>query len=192
MDCSSGVFRAPPLSDLHECYIFNPWTRPDQRACYSLETNQLEIKFSVVVHEIEVFTYRFEVYSSKKKKRRQLLESVFESPLLQQHEVDDSGVYCNGVLYWQCMYNRALMFNVETKTPGHLAMPSDDDGELAFNYKWRSRVTVCHGQLHCIRINSTGRRLSIWKMLSMTSDGWLVLHNVDLAGAAERNLDILN
>ncbi|KAJ8634247.1 hypothetical protein MRB53_027583 [Persea americana] len=73
------------------------------------------------------------------------------------------------------------MFNLETETSSYLDVPSD--GETT---AFCCRLMECDGLPHYIRIG-IGSRLTVWKM-SMMSNEWLILHNVDLNKAIKRDL----
>ncbi|KAJ8634308.1 hypothetical protein MRB53_027644 [Persea americana] len=201
---------------LHKFYIFNPWTRecvtfrkpyyisPSSSSGFAIENNPINSISSdnstnnknnaalykiVVVKRIEVYsTYRFGVYSSDKK-RWQLLELVVE-PHLWHVTLARNSIYCNRVLYWQCKdckwckEDHALMLNLEKETASRLDLPPKEDGIVVGR-----KLTECSGQLHYIRISSIRRRLGICKM-SMMRDEWVILDNVELEGAVERNLQL--
>ncbi|XXG78540.1 hypothetical protein AAC387_Pa08g2469 [Persea americana] len=199
---------------VNQCFISNPWTKervcipgPTKPCRFSLWGLAFENNSShnndnlasykiVMAHRIYTFEkkspYKFEMYSSDKKKWQWLPEA----PRPKHHSYcksDQIAVYCNRVLYWQCRWKKehALMLNVETESFGHLDLPGaedNDDDEKEEEIVLCSRLTECNGQLHFIRIGSAYGRLIIWKMTM--SGGWLILHNVDLRGAVESNLDL--
>lgn len=203
------------IADLDECYICNPWTKEFVRLpkpnCLIIlyldsplkTTPQPSIRdttmqpctrfcLCVTLTQGRYLTNSRSMHLIKES--WQLLERA--SKLHPCSKLDHNAIYCNGFLYWQCPEKEhVLMFNLETETSVYLHLPHDNDvlansrHYLIKNHPDGCRLTECHGQRHYIRISSTSRLLSIWKIL--TSSGWLALHNLDLKvkGAVERNLN---
>ncbi|KAJ8619894.1 hypothetical protein MRB53_028423 [Persea americana] len=189
-------------------YISNPWTKecvcipnPSLTSRFYLcglafennsssdnNNNKLAMYKIVMAHRAKEEHYKFEIYSSDKK-RWQWVSNASELEPHGDCRFDQNGVYCNQVLYWQCHWKRhqhALTFNLETETSSYLGLPIDDDGNLEtlFSHK----LMECDQQLHYIQTGVVHCRLIIWKML--TSGEWLMMHKVDLKGAVERNLGL--
>lgn len=165
---------------LSKCYISNPWTKECVRlpnpkiSCeYSLyglafEDNSGNCK-NVASYKIVMahwdkdictrnapckYNYKFEIYSSDKKKRRLLRKPSKLHSCLRGVLYRDA-VYCNQVLYWQCFReDHALMFNLEKETSGYLDLPKGNHGAGTTTYN--CRLTVCDGLLHYIRIGPVG------------------------------------
>ncbi|XXG78557.1 hypothetical protein AAC387_Pa08g2482 [Persea americana] len=202
---------------LVECYIFNPWTKdivplPKPRGlrridyrCNSLcglavenhsrdnnNNNNVALYKIVMAHEHRYHgAYKFEIYSPDVK-RWLTLDRATERHRC-RGRLDKTAVYCNRVLYWRCSENdHALFFNLETEASGYLDLPReeevvvvDDDDAITDS----GGLIECDGHLHYIRIGSAGsHRLIVWKMCT-TSCQWLILHNIDLTGVLDLNLD---